>query len=108
MYSDDSVARIRLVKNAVGFGFAVKELAGFLRACDAGHPPCHQVRSAGRELLAAMERRLTEMTAARDDMRRLLERWDRAMDRTAPGMPARLLASITPSLNASNHLRRGR
>ena len=106
LYSEDVVDRIRLVKNAVTFGFAVKELAGFLKACDAGHPPCQRVRRAGDELLTAMERRLEEMTAARDQMRRVLERWDRALERTPPDAPARLLASIPASHRADTHLRR--
>jgi MerR family transcriptional regulator, copper efflux regulator len=106
VYSEDVVDRIRLVKNAVAFGFAVKELAGFLRACDAGHPPCHKVRHAGVELLAAMERRLEEMRAARDQMRDVLERWDQALDRMAPNAPARLLSSIPSSTRHEPPLRR--
>ena len=94
LYSNDVVDRIRLVKNAVGFGFAVKELAAFLKACDAGHPPCHKVRHAGGVLLAEMDRRLAAMTTARDQMREVLESWGRALERTPPNTPARLLASI--------------
>jgi DNA-binding transcriptional MerR regulator len=94
LYSNDVVDRIRLVKNAVGFGFAVKELAAFLNACDAGNPPCHKVRHAGGALLAEMDRRLAEMTTARDQMQEVLESWDRALKRTPTNAPARLLASI--------------
>jgi len=107
LYSNDVVDRIRLVKNAVGFGFAVKELAAFLRACDAGHPPCHKVRHAGGQLLAEMDRRLAEMTTARDQMRGVLESWDRALARTAPDTPTRLLASIPIGTPSSAHRSRG-
>jgi DNA-binding transcriptional MerR regulator len=104
LYSNDVVDRIRLVKNAVGFGFAVKELAAFLKACDAGHPPCHKVRHAGGALLAEMDRRLAQMTTARDQMRGVLESWDRALERTPPDTPARLLASIPTSGASSMHM----
>ena len=106
LYSNDVVDRIRLVKNAVGFGFAVKELAAFLKACDAGHPPCHKVRHAGGALLAEMDRRLAEMTTARDQMRGVLESWDRALETTPPDTPARLLASIPTDSPSSVHISR--
>ena len=101
LYSNEAVDRIRLVKTAVGFGFAVKELAMFLKACDAGHAPCRKVRHAGGELLVAMDRRLAEMTTARDQMKGVLESWDQALARTPPDTPARLLASI-PTRSSSN------
>jgi DNA-binding transcriptional MerR regulator len=106
MYSDETIARIRLVKNAVSFGFAVKQLAVFLTACDGGHPPCQKVRHAGTELLADMERRIAEMTTARDEMRSLLTRWDRALDVTPNGAPARLLVSIPASRSKATLRRR--
>ena len=106
LYSNDVVDRIRLVKNAVGFGFAVKELAAFLTACDAGHPPCHKVRHAGGALLAEMDRRLAEMTTARDQMRGVLKSWDRALETTPPDTPARLLASIPTDSPSSVHISR--
>ena len=50
-YSDDAVARLLFVRNAIRFGFTSKELAGFLKARDSGRPPCHSVRAAGQRLL---------------------------------------------------------
>jgi DNA-binding transcriptional MerR regulator len=94
LYSDTAVERIRLVKNAVEFGFAVKEVASFLKSCDAGRPPCRKVRESGGALLAEMDRRLAQMTAARDHMRLILEKWDQTLEKTPDGVPARLLASI--------------
>src|SRR5690349_865633 len=82
VYSEQTVARIQLVKNAVRFGFAVKELAAFLTACDAGRPPCQKVRAAGDRLLSEMDRRLAEMVEAREQMRATLATWDRALEGT--------------------------
>jgi MerR family transcriptional regulator, Zn(II)-responsive regulator of zntA len=106
LYSEETIARIRLIKNAVSFGFAVKQLAVFLRACDAGCPPCQKVRHAGTELLGDMERRIAEMTTARDEMRSLLRRWDRALDMTPTDAPARLLVSIPASRSKATLRRR--
>ena len=106
LYSEDAIARIQLVKNAVRFGFAVKELAVFLRACDTGRPPCQKVRAAGGRLLAEMDRRLTEMATARTQMQTTLATWDRALEATAPGSPARLLHSIPVSQVSTTRIRR--
>jgi DNA-binding transcriptional MerR regulator len=112
VYSDATVERIRLVKNAVGFGFAVKQVAAFLHACDEGQPPCRKVRQSGSELLAEMDRRLAEMTAARDHMRGILDEWDQTLASTPRGVPARLLSSLPAasktrsiSRNAREHRR---
>ncbi|HEY1303850.1 MAG TPA: heavy metal-responsive transcriptional regulator [Vicinamibacterales bacterium] len=99
LYSDDAVARVRLIKNAVGFGFSLKQLTMFFKACDGGHPPCQKVRQAGADLLEDMDRRLAEMTSARDQMRDILAHWDRTLETTPAGAPARLLTSI-PSAGA--------
>jgi DNA-binding transcriptional MerR regulator len=106
MYSEETIARIRLVENAVSFGVAIKQLAVFLRACDGGCPPCQQVHHAGTDLLADMERRIVEMTTARDEMRSLLTRWDRALAMTPTGGPARLLVSIPASRSKATLRRR--
>ena len=108
LYSDDAVARVRLIKNAVGFGFSLKQLTMFLKACDSGHPPCHKVRQAGADLLEDMDRRLAEMTRTRDQMRDILERWDYALQGITAGTRARLLASIPPSCDERMRSRRTR
>ena len=106
VYSDDAVARIQLVKNAVRFGFAIKELEAFLRSCDAGQPPCRKVRAAGGRLLAEMDRRPAEMGAAREQMYTAVVAWDRALEATPSGTPARLLHSIPVAGVAARRLRR--
>src|ERR1044071_618323 len=58
VYSEDAVARLLFVRNAIRFGFTSKELAGFLRARDSGRPPCHSVRVAGERLLKEMDDQL--------------------------------------------------
>ena len=90
-YSQAVVGRLLFIRNAIQFGFRVKQLAGFLKRCDSGHPPCGAVRAEGARLLNEMDRRLTELTAARGMMAETLAKWDDRLDRTPPGARAYLL-----------------
>jgi MerR family transcriptional regulator, copper efflux regulator len=54
-YSDETIARLLFVRNAIGFGFRSKELAGFFKARDSGRPPCQSVRAAGQGLVKEMD-----------------------------------------------------
>jgi hypothetical protein len=53
-YSDDAIARMLFVRNAIRLGFTTKELTSFLKARDCGRPPCASARTAGQRLLADM------------------------------------------------------
>jgi DNA-binding transcriptional MerR regulator len=93
-YSDDTVARLRFVRNAIRFGFTSKELAGFLKARDSGRPPCHAVRSAGQRLLKEMDDHLAVLQAARAAMAETLAAWDGILAKTSPGASAQLLTLL--------------
>jgi len=93
-YTDASVARVLFVRNAMRFGFSMKELAGFLRARDGGTPPCRTVRAAGERLLHDMDRRLAELSDARASMAKALAEWDARLAGTPEGAPAHLLSSL--------------
>jgi DNA-binding transcriptional MerR regulator len=68
-YSDETVARLLFVRNAIRFGFTSKELAGFLKARESGRPPCHSVRAAGQRLLKEMDEPGAIARGARSDGR---------------------------------------
>jgi MerR family transcriptional regulator, copper efflux regulator len=93
-YSDDSVARLLLVRNAIRFGFTSKQLAGFFKARDSGRPPCESVRAAGQRLLTEMDAHLAQLQQARAAMAEALAAWDARLERTPPGMPAHLLTMV--------------
>ena len=93
-YSEAHVGRMVFVRDAARFGFPLKELAGFLKSRDKGRAPCHSVRAAGDRLLAALDRQIAELTAARNTMVRTLAEWDRLLAATPAGTPARLLESL--------------
>ncbi len=90
-YPPASLERVRLIQRALLIGFSLKELAGVLRQREYGVPPCRRVRALVGERVIAMDRRLLELTALRDDMRVLLRDWDDRLAATPEGQRARLL-----------------
>jgi DNA-binding transcriptional MerR regulator len=93
-YSDETVAQLLFVRNAIRFGFTSKELAGFLKARDSGRPPCHSVRAAGQRLLKEMDEQLRRLQAARAAMAETLAAWDERLDKTPAGASAHLLTML--------------
>ena len=100
VYSDEAVARLLFVRNAIRFGFTSKELAGFLKARESGRPPCHTVRSVGARLLADMDEQLRQLQRARRAMAETLAAWDTRLNGTPVGSPADLLAMLPPGAGA--------
>ena len=100
-YSDEAVARLLLVRNAIRFGFASKELAGFLKARDTERPPCHSVRAAGDRLLTELDDQLARLHEARNAMAATLAAWDARLERTPAGTPAHLLAMVPDAPRAT-------
>lgn len=93
-YSDAALAQVAVVRNAVRFGFSLKELARFFEARAKGRPPCASVRAAGERILGEMDRQIVELTQARSTMARLLGEWDARLAGTPSGMPAHLLSTL--------------
>lgn len=89
-----AVNRVQLVRNAVRFGFSLQQIAGFLRARDAGAAPCRRVRDAAADMLADVERQIAELNQRREAMRETLENWDVRLAAAPVGPPARLLESL--------------
>jgi DNA-binding transcriptional MerR regulator len=100
-YSDETVARLLFVRNAIRFGFTSKELAGFLKARDSGRLPCHAVRAAGQRLLKEMDEQLTRLQEARAAMVETLAAWDALLERTPPDAPAHLLMMVPDAPRAA-------
>jgi len=93
-YTETTVARVLFVRNAMRFGFSMKELAGFLHARDDGRPPCRSVRAAGERLLRNLDQQILELTAARAMMAETLSGWDAKLARTPNGVAAHLLNDL--------------
>jgi DNA-binding transcriptional MerR regulator len=93
-YPPSSFDRVTLVRQALRFGFSLRDVAGFLRVRESGGTPCRDVRTAANRILTAVDERIAELTAARKDMSRTLRNWDRRLARTPANRPARLLESL--------------
>lgn len=93
-YPLSAVHRVSLVRHALRFGFSLREVAGFLRVRASGGTPCRDVRVAADRILAAVDRRIAELTAVREEMRQTLREWDQRLSRTPADRPARLLESL--------------
>lgn len=93
VYPAHAVERVQLVQCALVLGFTLDELARVLKVRDGGGAPCRQVISLTATKLAALEDRLREMTALRDEMRALLQGWEARVQAT--DQPARLLEDLS-------------
>jgi len=94
LFDPSAVQQVRLVRNALQFGFALKQVAAFFHARESGRPPCHEVRAAGQEILNQVERQIRELQAARHAIRSTLDAWDQKLSRLPQGQPAELLDSV--------------
>lgn len=93
-YNESAIDRVRLVRNALRFGFSLKQVAAFLGVRHAGGAPCRNVRAAGARILEAIERQIAELTVARESVRETLKLWDWRLSQTPEGRPARLLEAL--------------
>ena len=107
-YSSASLARVRLIRTALAIGFSVEELAGLLAMRKRGEPPCRKVRQLAAMKLDEIERTISELTLARDRLRRVLRNWDRMLTGTAPNKCAGLLESLAESDSGTNERSPGR
>lgn len=90
-YAPQTVERVRLIQRALIIGFSLKELASALGQRDKGGAPCRRVRGLMGSRLEALEARLVELTALRDEMRLIVCDWDVRLAATPAGQRARLL-----------------
>jgi DNA-binding transcriptional MerR regulator len=93
-YPLEALDRVRLVRRAIAIGFTLDELARILRARDRGVAPCREVRALASAKLAAVEERLRELVAVREELRAVMSEWDARLARTPSGSRAGLLDTL--------------
>jgi DNA-binding transcriptional MerR regulator len=93
-YPAEAQVRVIAVRRALALGFSLAELAWIFRVRERGGAPCREVWRMAQGKLAEIERRLTEMSALRDDLRSLLAEWDQRLEATPEGMRAGLLERL--------------
>ena len=68
-YDQDAVARLRFVRSAQALGLSLAEIADVLRIRDHQGPPCSYVAELLDTHIGALDRRIDELTALRDELR---------------------------------------
>jgi MerR family copper efflux transcriptional regulator len=90
-YPPQSQDRIRLVRNALCVGFTLDELARLLKIREKGGAPCMEVRALAAGKLKNLEDQLCGLSMLRNELKTMLEQWDKKLAVTKKGDQARLL-----------------
>ena len=94
-YPVSTVGRVLLVRRALALGFTLGELARILAERDRGGAPCESVKALAEEKLGALETRLQELAALRDELKGIIAVWGDALTKNAEqGKPSRLLEML--------------
>jgi DNA-binding transcriptional MerR regulator len=93
-YSPEALGRVRLIQHALSVGFALDELAMFLKVRDQGGAPCRQVRALAAKKLEDLEGRILALQALRDDLHAMLKDWDTRLAGAEDGGRAWLLETL--------------
>lgn len=101
-YPQAMIGRVQVIQRALAMGFSLKELAEAFGQRERGGVPCQRVRALVDERLAALEIRLRDLAALRDEMRELIQEWDARLAATPKGQRARLLDMLAghPALDS--------
>jgi DNA-binding transcriptional MerR regulator len=93
-YSSATVQRVLLIQRALVVGFSLADVKRVLTVRDRGGAPCRSVRGLIDDRLQALDRRIEELLALREELRGLLTEWDERLARTPKDEPAHLLESL--------------
>jgi DNA-binding transcriptional MerR regulator len=72
VYDDDTIAALRFLHRAQGFGITLREIKQLLELSGRGQQPCTRVRELARRHLQEVELKLQELQSLRLELRRLL------------------------------------
>jgi MerR family transcriptional regulator, copper efflux regulator len=73
-YPPETAARLRFIRDAQAAGLTLAEIRGVLAIRDGGNPPCEHVVPLIHAHIDQVQRRITELAAARDVLRGLARR----------------------------------
>jgi len=77
-YSAAMVERVLLIQRALVVGFSLPDLQRVLSVRDRGGAPCRSVRDLVGKRLAELNERIEELVRLREELRVLLDEWDRS------------------------------
>jgi DNA-binding transcriptional MerR regulator len=93
-YPPSSVARVQLIRRALGVGFSVRDLARVLDERDRGGAPCRKVHELLTSKLSDLEREMAALAVLRHDLQAILRDWTARLSETPEGRQARLLDAL--------------
>jgi DNA-binding transcriptional MerR regulator len=93
-YSADDIERVLAIQRALSVGFSLEDLARVLAERDRGGAPCRKVRALVGDRLEALDQKIQDLCALRDDLTVLVRDWDDRLSRTPAGQRAHLLATL--------------
>ncbi len=93
-YPSTSLARVRLIRNALSIGFSLTELTAILKLRDRGGFPCREARRIAETKLEQLRVRIKDLTAMRRQIETILKDWEARLVRTGTGKPAHLLETL--------------
>jgi len=94
-YPEIALERVLMVRRALAIGFTLDELAKILNERDRGGTPCRDVRKLVDDKLKDVEKQLVDITALRDELRRIGLDWDRRLAGKPTDGKFELLKSLT-------------
>jgi DNA-binding transcriptional MerR regulator len=112
VYPQSAIERVLVVRRALRIGFTLAELAGVLKAHDAGGAPCQRVYELAREKLVGIAADIEALKRTERYLKKVLSDWEHRIERAGPGGKSHLLYSLTEALknsaDAANKFRRKR
>jgi len=107
VYGEQSLKRLRVIRNARRFGFSLAEIRDFMKVRDAGGAPCAEVRRAAERRLAEVDDEIRNLDRLRRAMQLTLKEWDANLSDTPAGGRAALLEGDVPLPEPRKSSRRG-
>jgi len=74
LYDEDSVATLRFLRRAQGFGITLREIKQLIDLTQRGRKPCEHARKLISQHLAEVERQIHELGALRKELRSVARR----------------------------------
>jgi DNA-binding transcriptional MerR regulator len=96
-YSERTVEELRFIKKAQALGFSLEEVGEILELSRSGKAPCSRVLSLGHQHLAAVDKRLRQLQAFRDQLASDLAKWDQQTGVTCDGL-CQFIADAAPDV----------
>ena len=96
-YPPEALHRVVVIQRALDAGFTLAELTRILRQRDAGGVPCREVLAIASARLRELDERIAGLIELRDRLSTAVSSWRRTLDKTPPGMRARLLDTLAAS-----------